>query len=167
MAVTISGSGQIIKQVIQTVSSTLQVVSGTSFVELSSLNTAIIPTNSANKILVQISITFGGPNDLFPAFKLFRGATWIGQSAASGPAQQTTFAVSTSYGGAGATVNNGLATFTYLDSPSTTSATTYSVQVSPKRTASNNFSLNKADTINDANQCTGLSTMTLYEVAYA
>lgn len=167
MAITISGNGQIIKQVIQTVSTTLQTFNGTAFTELSSLNTSITPTNSSNKILVVCSITFGTGNDAFPAWRIYRGATWIDQSTASGSATQTTFGGSVGTGSANAYNQVGMNTFTYLDSPSTTSATTYSIQVSPMRTVARDFALNRAVSIGDANQLTGTSTMTLYEVAYA
>lgn len=167
MAVTIRGSGQLPVQVVQTSSNTIQTISGTSFVELTSLNATITPTNSANRIMVVCSISFGSNNDAFPAFRLFRGATWISQSAASGPATQTTFGCAVPTGSANAFNQIGVASYTFLDSPATTSPITYSVQASPMRTASRTFVLNAAQSIGDANQLTATSTLTLYEVAYA
>ena len=152
-------------QVVNTFSNTIQTVNGNSFVALASMNTAITPTSSTSTVLINVSINFGGAVDLFPAFRLFRDATFIGNSAANGAATTSTFSVSTSSGGAAATVEMGLASYTFLDSPATTSAVTYSVQVSPKRTATNVFVLNSAGTVGDANQNTGTSTMTLMEIA--
>jgi hypothetical protein len=156
-------SGSIV-QVVQTFSNTIQTITGTSFVELTSLNASITPTSSTNRILVVCSISFGSGNDVFPAFRMFRGATWIGQSTSSGPATQTTFGCAVPTGSANAFNQMGVATYTFLDSPATTSSTTYSVQASPMRTGSRTFVLNAAQSIGDANQLTATSTLTLYEV---
>lgn len=154
-------------QVVQTVSTTLQTFSATSFTELTSLNTSITPKFSTSKILVMLSVTFGTGNDGFPAWRLYRGGTWIDQSATSAPATQTTFGGSVGTGSANAYNQVSVNSFTYLDSPATTSSTTYSIQVSPMRSAARDFALNRATSINDSNQLTGTSTMTLFEVAYA
>jgi hypothetical protein len=167
MAVTILGSGQLPVKVVQTFSNTIQTISGTSFVELTSLNASITPTNSSNRIMVECSISFGSNNDAFPAFRMFRGATWIGQSSASGSATQTTFGCAVPTGSANAFNQIGVATYTFLDNPATTSSITYSVQASPMRTASRTFVLNAAQSIGDANQLTATSTLTLYEISYA
>lgn len=153
-----------IKQVLQTVSTTQQSISGTSFVELSSLNTTITPSSSANKILVCVYISFGSDTDGFPAYRLYRGTTWIDQSTSTSPATQTTFGGSVPTAGALATVQMGNVAFCYLDSPGTTSAVTYSIQVSPMRTTSRTFYLNRAVSLGDANQLTATSTMIVYEV---
>ena len=55
--------------------------------------------------------------------------------------------------------------YNYLDSPATTSATTYKVQVSPMRTTNRVFYLNRQYTIGDANQMVATSTITLMEIA--
>lgn len=169
MAVTIYGSKQLIVQIVQTVSTTQQTMSTTAFTELTSLNTAITPSNSSNKILVCVNICFGADQDSFPAYRIYRGGTWIDQSTLSSPATQTTFGGSVPNGGTGtsAIVQMGNVNFNYLDSPATVSSTTYSIQVSPMRTVNRAFYLNRAVSLGDANQLTATSTMTLYEVAYA
>ena len=52
-----------------------------------------------------------------------------------------------------------------FDSPSTTSATTYKVQISPMRTSSKTATVNRAHTRGDDNQLNTASTITLMEIA--
>ena len=53
----------------------------------------------------------------------------------------------------------------YLDSPSTTSATTYKVQISPMRTSTKIATVNRAYSRGDDNQLNTASTITLMEIA--
>lgn len=152
---------------IQTVSThhvTSTTISGTAFTQYSGLNTSITPTSSSNKILVTVHINMSAVGDSFPAFRIYRGGTWIGQSATVSPGIETTFANAVPTGGASVTVQMGVASFTFLDSPSTTSATTYSVYISPMRTTSRTLRINESYSRNDDNQYSGGSTMTLMEV---
>ena len=168
-AVTGDGSGLtgVSGGLVQTVSThhvTSTTISGTAFTQYSGLNTAITPTSSSNKVLVTVHISFSGIADSFPAFRIYRGGTWIGQSATVSPGIETTFAHAIPTGGASPTTQMGVASFTFLDSPSTTSATTYSVYISPMRTASRTLRINESYSRGDDNQYSAGSTMTLMEV---
>ena len=167
MSVTIYGNKQLTVQVVQTVSTTQQAFYSTSFTELSSLNTTINPINSSNKILVMTSINFGAGNDDFCAWRLYRNGTWLNQSTLTDPASRTTWGDSIPTGSANAYHNMGLTVYRFLDSPGTTGAVTYSIQVSGRRSAAMDFTLNRSFTISDANQMTGTSTLTLMEIAYS
>jgi hypothetical protein len=163
---TTQASAGTVLQVVQTVSTTQQTINSSSFVELTSLNTSITPKFSTSKILVIININASNADDTFPAYKLFRGATWIGQASTTGSGTPATFvggSIASTFTTASVFMNN--TSFNYLDSPSTTSSTTYSVQVSPMRTGARNYALNRAVTISDANQITAISTITLMEIA--
>jgi len=152
---------------VQTVSThhvTSTTISGTAFTQYSGLNTAITPTSSSNKVLVTVHISFSGVADSFPAFRIYRGGTWIAQSATVSPGIETTFAHAIPTGGASPTTQMGVASFTFLDSPSTTSATTYSVYISPMRTTSRTLRINESYSRGDDNQYSAGSTMTLMEV---
>tara|TARA_Y100000361_G_C11104208_1_gene313795 strand:- start:44 stop:562 length:519 start_codon:yes stop_codon:yes gene_type:complete len=92
--------------------------------DVSGLSVSITPTRSDSKILVQVNIgCFGSTGNAASTFRIYRGSTNITVSAANGDNRH------------GATVfynNNqtgiGLpASFSVLDSPSTTNATTYKV----------------------------------------
>jgi hypothetical protein len=115
MAVTISGSGQIVKQVVSATNSTSQSTNSSSFVN-SSLSATITPTSSSSKIFV--TITFAGYDSGGAGVNWYstiqRGTTNLGSG----------FGFGTLYNSAGGI--QGTFAMSYLDSPSTTSATTYS-----------------------------------------
>jgi len=160
----VSGGGGGLIQTVSTHHVTSTTISGTAFTQYSGLNTSITPTSSSNKVLVTVHINMSAVGDSFPAFRIYRGGTWIGQSNTVSPGIETTFAHAVPTGGASATVQMGVASFTFLDSPSTTSATTYSVYISPMRTTSRTLRINESYSRGDDNQYSGGSTMILMEV---
>jgi hypothetical protein len=91
--------------------------SSTSFVDVTGLSVSITPSSTSSKIYVVAALSVGsGTNTLF--MNLVRDSTAIAQpSAGTSPA--------TSILGSNDTE---MVTMTYLDSPNTTSATTYKVQ---------------------------------------
>jgi hypothetical protein len=117
---TVGPTASKIAQVIQTVVATAVTTTSSSYVT-SSLNASITPTLNTSKILIVVSMPFS--NDSYPTtnFTIFRGtvagtnlagATGFGQfktGASTNPSLQSVFNA------------------TYLDSPATTSATTYTV----------------------------------------
>ena len=111
MSVTISGSGQIIKQVIGATDSTERNTTSTSFVTGSNtLSVTITPTSSSSKIFVIVNTgvfkATGGSGFL----TIYRGATNLGGAGGMTQFQQSVY---------------GPSCISYLDSPATTSATTY------------------------------------------
>ena len=97
----------------------------TSFVDITGFNVSITPTSSSNKVLVTVTFTVGSDTaTVFLGFRLVRGSTVIDVGNAAGSRTQAS-------GGAGR-VNDVSDTysinFNFLDSPATTSATTYKVQ---------------------------------------
>jgi len=152
MSVTISGSGQIVKQVINATLTTTATTTSTTAVT-TGLTATITPTNSANKILVIINAGLIGANQT--AFlNIARNGSSIGV-------------------GTGATWNAGAAMFinaagggyplsmSYLDSPATTSATTYALYYFAD---TGTVSINKR--VSDSYAAT-ISSITLMEIAYA
>jgi hypothetical protein len=113
--------------VLQVVQATLlgtQAVSGASaWADVTSLSVSITPTSSSSKILVSFVVNCDGENNLY--FRIMRGATAIGVGNADGSRQQV------SAGNAAIASNvNGTTMMTnqFLDSPATTSSTTYKIQ---------------------------------------
>lgn len=128
MSVTISGSGQIVKQVIQTVVNTTQAFSFGSYPspqQVTGLSVTITPTNSANRILVMLDMKGGANTGCQISGILYRGASPIYTGAVSG----SSGLVSTGAVYTGNNVNLGQLSAIYLDSPATTSAVTYNVYV--------------------------------------
>ena len=107
----------------------------TSFVDVTGLSVAITPTVNTNKILVQVetnSSTSGGNNAIF---RLLRGSTAIAIGDAAGSRSQGSFQqrVNDTNGALNGSIN-------FLDSPATTSETTYKVQALVQ---SGSFDLNR------------------------
>ena len=151
-------------QTLQTFTNTVQTISGTSFTDITNMSKAITPAATTSKVLITVCVNYSTSTDGFPAFKLLRDSTWIGESTSIDPGQETTFMAAVPGGGAGIPTQMGLATYVYLDSPSTTSEVTYKLQVSPMRTTSRTVEINQAITQNDNNQCSGTSTITVQEI---
>jgi hypothetical protein len=117
MAVTIPGSGNVVIQVVNATYNTA-VNSTTSAYATTGLTATITPKFATSKILVLVSQSGLGKNaaSTYIGLQLLRGATLLaqieGQATFNGAAQQNTQSSSTSY----------------LDSPATASAVTYSTQ---------------------------------------
>jgi hypothetical protein len=121
-----AGFGKI-GQVVQTIQQDDALINTSSEVDIPGLSVAITPTSTSSKVLITWSVyynTDGGEN--FRA-NLKRGSTAIGQGN-SGTGNQCTFAFST------ANMNNYWLLHSggnFLDSPSTTSETTYKLTAAP------------------------------------
>ena len=112
-----------ILQVVQTVKSDTYYNSGsTSFTDVTGLSASITPSATSSKVLVLVEARIG--SDGSQTSRLLRGSTVIyaGDSASNRPLGFGNSVDLNAYG-----VENLVATF--LDSPSTTSATTYKIQI--------------------------------------
>ena len=154
------GNGGIIQVVSTTKTDTFSSSTVDTFVDITGLSAAITPTSASNKILIFYDLQMSGTELFF--IQLVRGSTAIkvGNSDSSNRVECT----------AGGIVQSGnndkvqTIAGTFLDSPSTTSATTYKIQ-GRVYSASKSFSINKP--INDSDSSytgRGASTITLMEV---
>ena len=119
MAVTIKGSGQVPVQVVSMSTATATTTSSSTF-SATALTLSITPTNASNKILILVDTGFTFSTGGNPVATVYRGATNIGSSGYNSGFQ-------TAYTG-----NSSIwmpVPISYLDSPATTSATTYTVYV--------------------------------------
>src|SRR5210317_110145 len=122
-----SGTGGKILQVVQaSKTDTTSTASQYSFVDLG-LSASITPSSTSSKVLVMVSIGRVCKNNTFIRlcpFRILRDLTAIGTGDAEGTRLQSNFTISddqdNNYGGGAA--------YQYLDSPSTTSSTTYKIQ---------------------------------------
>ena len=149
-------------QVVQTIKTDTTSFNNTSFNEIPGFTASITPTSSSNKILVLVHIHFGASDESYPAFRLFRGATWLGQPDA-GDGTGCSF---------GHSVNRNSSQFrlfsthyAFLDAPNTTSVVNYTVQARPMSTQTEQIFINRAITLGDANQLRATSTITAMEIA--
>jgi hypothetical protein len=149
-----------ILQVVSTTKSDTFSTSSTSNVDITGLSLSITPKFTTSKILALVTINSGKSGGL-PTFQLVRESTAIAIGDAAGSRQRA----STSAYPGGSNEGDQLSTssITFLDSPSTTSATTYKVQ---GRIQTSTLFINR--TGNDTDSSTfprTVSTITLMEVA--
>jgi hypothetical protein len=149
MAVTISGSGQVPVQVIQTVKTDTFTTSSSSYVDVTGLSVTITPKSASNKILVLYSgliATISGEYTV--DMQLVRNSTAIFLGDAAGSRQQASSFMWTDPSSQYTTSPaNGI----YLDSPATTSATTYKLQMKSPYSQAVYLNRTEADGNNDKN----------------
>jgi len=175
MTVTINGNGTITPtSAIQPTGSILQVVQDTTTAAASTasstyvdtgLSQAITPTSSSSKILLTCSVLYSALNNAYTGFRAVRDSTNIGVSS-----EGTGNHSNVSFTGIG-DVNYmqyylKTVSWTYLDSPSTTNATTYKIQFNNAYDGSSTVYINRPHVITDNSHVFyGTSTLTLMEVA--
>lgn len=118
-----------ILQVVSVIKTDTFTTTSTSFTALTGLSASITPSSTSSKILVVVSVegaTSGGTTNSIGGFRVMRDSTAIGVGDAAGSRKQSTGLISTQGQSATATVSN---TKSILDTPSSTSAITYSVEV--------------------------------------
>ena len=150
---TVSGltTGKVL-QVVQTVKTDGFSTGSTSHIDITGLSASITPSSTSSKILVNVSIgTIDFSVAMYYGFQLVRDTTNIGQGTVAGKTAST-------FGGTGNAVRGRSESYTFLDSPSSTSATTYKVQV---RVESGTCYINYR---NNNTALTTSSTITLMEI---
>jgi hypothetical protein len=132
-------------------------LSSATFTDITGLSVSITPTSATNKILVMVSVNTGGAGNVH--MRLMRDSTAIGIADTSGSRIRTTLAQQANYDAN--MITSGAANF--LDSPATTSATTYKLQISGPAAAQTtiNRTTNNNDNTSTANT---ISTITVMEV---
>ena len=126
------------------------------------MSVTITPTRSDSKIFIMINVHVGGDQASYLAFRVLRDSTVVTQGT-----HATGNRTNVSFGGRiDQNYDNYMMSFNFLDSPSTTSATTYKLQVSDAYDSSNrNIVINgTGDDANDTYTLCGTSTITVMEV---
>lgn len=132
---------------------------------ISGLSATITPKSTSSKILISVSLSQGEGSDAFPFYMLTRNQTDIDISDYISPGRRSMFTGVRTQASSRDQYLISPVNFTYLDSPSSTSALTYEVKVNPMSTASRTVYINRSQTIGDGNQGTAMSTYTLMEIA--
>jgi hypothetical protein len=146
-------------QVVSQVYTGHNIAGGTAFTN-TGLTLAITPNVSTSRILVLMCMTIGGGTDGFIQGLVQRNGTTLVISDAVGSSTRSTFSQRAPEIQGTYNIN-----WTYLDSPGTTSAITYSVAVRNKPTTGAVWYMNQSETTGDENRSTGVSTLTLMEIA--
>ena len=167
MSVTISGSGQIIKQVIQTVKSDTFSTNSTlpTFAAVTGLSASITPTSASNKIMVIVNLSCSMSADYVFMSQITRNGTAIDVGDAAGSRTRAT--IGGYQGGTGITYQSTPQNIIYLDSPATTSAVTYTIQIASENAGGTIYVNRTANDTDAAARGRFSSTITVMEVAYA
>lgn len=131
----------------------------TTFTDITGLSVSITPTSATNKVLVVVALSIGGPAGEGSLYQIVRGSTAIGIGDTAGSRIRT--GTQTTSNSTNRMVAGVLA---FLDTPATTSATTYKIQM--RITSSDTAAqINRSNTDTDnAAFARGVSTITVYEV---
>ena len=142
--ITGAGGGKVL-QVVQTESKTNFSTTSNTFTDLTPITVDITPSATTSKVLVLCNLNFGGSADNRTGVRLIRAGTYIFGGDDQGNRQGVTTATE-------AAEDNSIynVAFQFLDTPNTTSATTYKIQVSAQTSGSETVYLNQ--TGSDANQ---------------
>ena len=156
-------AGAIIQIVSTTKTDTFSSATSGSWVDVTGLTATITPASSSNKILVTVMCSVGNSGSgTRSGMKLLRGSTGIAIADAAGNRERASFGTFNAHGNS----NNQQvpAHVQVLDSPSTTSATTYKIQLHTGD--SSTMYLNRTgEDVDTSNEKRGVSTITLMEVA--
>ena len=147
-------------QVVQTVKTDTFSATTSTYVDVTGLSVSITPTNSSNKVLILVDLNWGASALDLNTCRLLRDSTVIGVGNAAG-SRGTGFAAMRTASADNIVTNS----ISFLDSPSTTSATTYKIQIKSGGTP-NTVYVNR--TSNDTNSfafARVVSSITVMEVA--
>ena len=161
---TADGKNRYVVQVKQTVKTDRFSTTSASAVDVTGLSVDITPQSASNKVLVSCCLNYGGDTNFYGGVLLKRGSTTI---SAGTDATGSQSAVTIGVGGDNEnfTFKVASASIQFLDSPNTTSTTTYKIQIfSPYN--SEPFTINSSNSTADQNYIfAGTSTITVMEIA--
>jgi hypothetical protein len=135
--------------------------SSATFVDVTGLTVSITPTSASNKILIIAQISHGiGEASPFGHFKLNGGNSSVYVGDAASNRIRAVFGGFSAFDGENMLLSSGIV---FLDSPATTSATTYAVQVRAGTSGSVRINSSSTDADN-ASVTRGASSITVVEV---
>ena len=156
-----SGTGGKILQVVQTVKTGATSTTNTNYEDISGMSVTITPSSTSNKILIIPDLALSGPNGNIGYARLLRGSTAIydGNSAS----HNGLYGAYSGDAGSGSFIYGlNIVTRLFLDSPATTSATTYKCQF---KTKTGTFYLNRTYATSGQYDIRTASSITAIEVA--
>ncbi len=155
---TTATAGKIL-QVVQTTKTDTQSIQSQTFTDISGMSVTVTPTSASSKILVMFSVSVATSS--YGMVNLVRGSTDIFKGGAAGNRVNCTVAAITQN-----TYECETYSHTFLDSPNTTSATTYKLQAATPHQGTYTIMVNRATTDTDYNYVPRpVSSITVMEVA--
>ena len=161
--ITLSQNPGMITQVLQAVKTDTFTTSSTSYVDITDLSVSITPSSTSNKVLVTMHVNLGHTTGVSGFLRLVRDSTAISVADSAGSRIACTVAMADDPN----EEEINCYTATFLDSPSTTSATTYKVQLTTEASGNTgNVYVNRSGEDDDNNQqARVVSSITVMEVA--
>jgi len=154
------GTGAVLQVVSTTLTTGFSASVNNSFSAVTGLTASITPTSSSSKVMVLVTMTVGSDTNYLNA-QLTRGGSAISGAIATTAGSRS---LGTSAAWPAQTYGTYAMAFNYLDSPATTSATTYGVQIGNSGAATLCVNQSQADD-NIAGRTRGTSTITVMEIA--
>jgi hypothetical protein len=152
-------SGSVI-QVVSTAKTNVFTTTSTSFTDITGFSVSITPSSASNKILVLVDLC-ASQETLESYAKLVRNSTDIYIGDAVGSALRATSANLIHIGGGSAAKTS----MVFLDSPNTTSSTTYKVQVRTRASGTLKVNINNDNTTAASDKPVLASSITVMEIA--
>ena len=152
-----------ILQTLQTVKTDVFEVSGAQTgIDITGLSVTITPKYSTSKVLIMFNVHIVGL-DAGTGLRLLRGSTTLTMGDAAGSRARMMATGIYATGSDANTYSGGNTSMTFLDSPATTSATTYKLQ---GQVLANGFSVNRSRyDLDNGNASRNISTITAMEIA--
>jgi len=157
----IKGGGKIGQVVSATKTDTFTGYSAASWGDVTDLTVSITPAATTSKVFVTANIGYGGSSNFYGGFRFVRDSTAIAIGDAAGSRIQSTMTADVS--GSQGPYKFLSSSMSYLDSPSTTSATTYKIQMYAGDSGSGEVNVSNQDDDADYQQRSA-STITVMEV---
>jgi hypothetical protein len=163
----LNSTGSIL-QVVRTIKTDTFSVANNTFTDVTGLSATITPTSTSNNILVIVALGAVGNGESGAAtphtsmFRIVRGATAIGVADVAGSRPQSNFRTSVALNSDHAHGYH----YTILDSPSTTSSTTYKLQMATQSSSTGYINRTRNDTDGtDSYQSRASSSIILMEIS--
>ena len=153
-------SGKLLQVVSTTKTDTFSLATGGTFTDVTGLSATITPSSASNKIWVIFAINVSNSSGSILASRIMRGSTAICIGDTAGSRNRSTVG---NYNGVGNDAHIQTMATNFLDSPSTTSATTYKIQIATENIT---MYVNRNARDNDGSgETRSTSTITLMEIA--
>jgi len=153
-----------ILQVVQSKKTNTQVIDADAYTDVSGLSVSITPTSTNSKILVLVTVSTSVSNNGGSFFRIIRGSTAIALGTDGNSNPKTSFEVDNGGSPGDGSMTGGM---NWLDSPSTTSATTYKLQGKRGPDSAGRLNINRSNNYpaNTSWDTNSVSSITVMEIA--
>jgi hypothetical protein len=159
---TATGFGKVL-QVVQTVKTSFFSTSSASYVDVTGASVSITPSSASNKVLILINGEYGSNNnDGFGYLKVLRDSTDLSVGDLRGSEQRATMSAALRNGGGASDNVSRSFNCTILDSPNTTSSTTYKIQL---KSTQHTTCIGGSSSTSDGNRSSVPTFLTAMEIA--